>query len=206
MRKRSARHGCRRLRPVPTIETANRESTVTARVPGSSFNPILKPESSTEATDNGVRRTPDLANRMNTSWVKLFNGKDLTGWKPHPTQQGQWHVKNGVLIGSGGEISHLYTERDDYLNFHLKAEVRFSEEQAGRSSFARDSGPRFRRTHAISQGFSRHDQQLTSFPAEHGGSLQRPDSRARVDRPCQRTTAAARRMVHNGLFDDRRKL
>ena len=117
--------------PAPKIETANRESTVTAGVPRSSFNPILKSESSTEATDNGVRRTPDLTNRMNTSWVKLFNGKDLSGWKPHPTQQGQWHVKNGVLIGSGGEISHLYTERDDYRNFHLKAEVRFSEGASG---------------------------------------------------------------------------
>ena len=56
----------------------------------------------------------------------LFNGKDLTGWKTDPKQPGNWHVENGVLIGSGPSISHLYTERDDFTDFHLRVEARFN--------------------------------------------------------------------------------
>ena len=56
----------------------------------------------------------------------LFNGKDLTGWKTDPKQPGNWHVENGVLVGSGPSISHLYTERDDFTDFHLRVEARFN--------------------------------------------------------------------------------
>lgn len=59
-------------------------------------------------------------------FVTLFNGKDLTGWKPHPSQPGGWRVVNGVLVGSGPAISHLYTERDDYKDFHLRVEARIN--------------------------------------------------------------------------------
>ncbi len=55
-------------------------------------------------------------------WVHLFNGKDLTGWKTHPTQPGIWRVENGILIGSE-QGSHLFTERGDFSDFHLRAEV-----------------------------------------------------------------------------------
>jgi WD40 repeat protein len=57
----------------------------------------------------------------------LFNGKDLTGWKAHSKQVGNWHVSNGVLIGSGPSLSHLYSERDDFTDFHLRIEARFNE-------------------------------------------------------------------------------
>jgi serine/threonine protein kinase len=56
---------------------------------------------------------------------QLFNGKDLTGWKTHPKQPGDWRVVNGILIDSGSAgVSHLYTERDDYKDFRLRAEAR----------------------------------------------------------------------------------
>jgi uncharacterized protein (TIGR03067 family) len=38
-------------------------------------------------------------------WVQLFNGKDLTGWKTHPTQPGDWQVENGNLVGSARKTS-----------------------------------------------------------------------------------------------------
>ena len=57
----------------------------------------------------------------------MFNGKDLTGWKEHPNQKGNWHVANGVLIGSGPARSHLYTERGDFADFHLRVEARFNQ-------------------------------------------------------------------------------
>lgn len=58
-------------------------------------------------------------------WVQLFNGKDLVGWKTHPNQPGNWRVENGVLVGSllNGNANHLFSERADYQDFHLRAEV-----------------------------------------------------------------------------------
>jgi formylglycine-generating enzyme required for sulfatase activity/serine/threonine protein kinase len=58
-------------------------------------------------------------------WVQLFNGKDLTGWKELPEQTGSWQVIDGILVGSNGP-GHLYSARDDYQNFHLRAEVAVS--------------------------------------------------------------------------------
>ena len=58
-------------------------------------------------------------------WVQLFNGKELTGWKTHPTAPGKWQVKDGVLVGSGGD-GYLFSKRDDYENFHLRAEVKIN--------------------------------------------------------------------------------
>ena len=59
-------------------------------------------------------------------FVQLFNGKDATGWKTHPSQPGNWHVENGVLIGSGQTVSHIYSERGDYTDFHLHVEARIN--------------------------------------------------------------------------------
>ncbi len=58
----------------------------------------------------------------------LFNGKDLTGWKTHPSQPENWRVEHGILIGSGpAPISHLYTNHGDFKDFHLRAEVRIND-------------------------------------------------------------------------------
>src|SRR5205085_1595273 len=43
------------------------------------------------------------------------------------SQPGNWHVKNGVLIGSGLAVSHLYSERGDYKDFHLRFEARIND-------------------------------------------------------------------------------
>jgi hypothetical protein len=94
-----------------------------------------------EEHGDDVRQMPELvgktrgllalvsrARSQDDDWIPLFNGKDLTGWKTHPTQRGDWHVKNGTLIASGPSItSHLYTVRDDYRNFHLRLEARINE-------------------------------------------------------------------------------
>ncbi|HVX60946.1 MAG TPA: family 16 glycoside hydrolase, partial [Pirellulales bacterium] len=71
---------------------------------------------------------PDVAaapsqTRPTDGFLPLFNGKDLTGWKPHSSQPGKWRVENGVLIGDGPGASYLYSERGDYKDFHLRAEV-----------------------------------------------------------------------------------
>jgi uncharacterized protein (TIGR03067 family) len=66
------------------------------------------------------------ASEAEQGWVSLFNGKNLAGWKLHPDQPGDWKVENGVLVGSG-RPSFLFSERGDYENFHLRAEVKINE-------------------------------------------------------------------------------
>jgi WD40 repeat protein len=82
--------------------------------------------------DSTVRlwRLPDLppakADKGEPSargFVPLFNGKDLSGWKAHPKQPGEWRVRDGILT-CRGPLSHLFSDRADFENFHLKARVR----------------------------------------------------------------------------------
>jgi formylglycine-generating enzyme required for sulfatase activity len=55
-------------------------------------------------------------------FVPLFNGKDLTGWKTHPQDKATWEVKDGILVSSG-PVGHLYSEKDNYTNFHFRVEA-----------------------------------------------------------------------------------
>jgi hypothetical protein len=67
--------------------------------------------------------------------VKLFNGKDLTGWKPvlpDGKPEDVWSVKGGVLICKGKPNGYIRTEKD-YTNYVLKVEWRFNPQQAGNS-------------------------------------------------------------------------
>jgi serine/threonine protein kinase len=59
-------------------------------------------------------------------FVQLFNGKDLTGWKTHPDQPGDWTVEGGVLIGRGPTASHLFSDRGDFADFELRVEARIN--------------------------------------------------------------------------------
>jgi hypothetical protein len=60
-------------------------------------------------------------------WVRLFNGKDLTGWhQAEVHHHGEWTVAGGVLTGKTetGRLNVLYSDRVDFENFHLRTEVR----------------------------------------------------------------------------------
>lgn len=64
--------------------------------------------------------------RRAEGWVSLFNGKDLTGWKKR-TDDRNWRVENGILIGSGGEHNtFLFSDRGDWANFRLRVETRIN--------------------------------------------------------------------------------
>src|SRR5262249_13820020 len=102
-------------------------------------------------------------------WVQLFNGKDLTGWKLHPEpnkgaiqevikkeeggklvalygklKNGKevplWRVEEGILIGSG-PASHLFSERDDYQNFHYRIEAMINDKGNSGQYFRTAFGP-----------------------------------------------------------------
>ena len=56
----------------------------------------------------------------------IFNGKDLTGWQPPPTNL-HWKAEGGLLVGQSDEKktgSMLYTERS-FSNFVFETEVRW---------------------------------------------------------------------------------
>jgi len=61
------------------------------------------------------------------AWTQLFNGTDLTGWKTHPDQPGGWTVEDGVLIGRRDGRSHLFSERGDFEDFHVRAEAKIND-------------------------------------------------------------------------------
>jgi hypothetical protein len=70
-----------------------------------------------------LRRKPDTKD----GFVSIFNGKDLTGWKVRPGAPQNWAVKDGVLTGRGKGPNHLFTEKADYQDVHVRAEVRINE-------------------------------------------------------------------------------
>lgn len=75
-------------------------------------------------------------------WVQLFNGKDLTGWKTHPKDKAVWEVKDGVLFGTG-QKGHLFSDRDDYENFHYRVEARINDKGNSGQYFRSQFGPAF---------------------------------------------------------------
>ncbi|GIV09539.1 MAG: hypothetical protein KatS3mg019_1630 [Fimbriimonadales bacterium] len=70
--------------------------------------------------------------------LKLFNGRDLTGWKAYLADANAkmddvWRVENGILICKGSPLGYLYTERD-YKNYILRLEWRWApDKQPGNS-------------------------------------------------------------------------
>jgi uncharacterized protein (TIGR03067 family) len=83
----------------------------------------------------------DAAAKKDKGWVQLFNGKDLTGWKAHPKNPGKWRVENGVIVSDGDKVSHLFSERDDYENFHYRIEAKISDKGNSGQYFRAQFGP-----------------------------------------------------------------
>jgi serine/threonine protein kinase len=76
-------------------------------------------------------------------FVQLFNGKELTGWKPLPEEPGHWEVKDGILVGSQRR-GVLLSERGDFADFHLRVQVKIN--------LGGDSGILFRAGSKLPQG------------------------------------------------------
>lgn len=71
-------------------------------------------------------RAPDLKRTSLPRWgepIELFNGRDLTGWKPRsPSAKNGWTVREGVLVNAAPG-NDLLTERT-FTDFQLRAEFR----------------------------------------------------------------------------------
>ena len=73
-----------------------------------------------------AKRAPSLRRAGEPQWgepIQLFNGKDLTGWKPRGPSKDNWKVADGLLRNtvSGND---LMTERT-FTDFKLHAEFRY---------------------------------------------------------------------------------
>jgi serine/threonine protein kinase len=107
------------------IVRVRRELAKTNQPADTSTKPMLTaPKDGRSAQEVGEAKEPG---RDLDGFVPMLNGKDLTGWKTHPAQRGNWRVTQGLLIGSGPTRSHLYTERGDYKDFHLRVEARIND-------------------------------------------------------------------------------
>ena len=76
-------------------------------------------------------------------WVQLFNGRDLTGWKTHPNNPGNWRVEDGVLVSGGRDVSHLFSERGDYQDFQFRIEAKISDKGNSGQLFRAPFAPRY---------------------------------------------------------------
>ncbi len=73
---------------------------------------------------------PAVAEEAGAAWTPLFNGRDLTGWKPHGAER--WVVDKGEILGETltKEYGYLSTDKT-FRDFELK--VKFKAEGAGNS-------------------------------------------------------------------------
>jgi 3-keto-disaccharide hydrolase len=74
-----------------------------------------------------ARRAPILKRTSKPSWgesIVLFNGKDLTGWKPrHSKKRNGWMVRDGVLMNVSPGNDLMTTKK--FSDFKLHAEFRY---------------------------------------------------------------------------------
>jgi hypothetical protein len=74
-------------------------------------------------------------------WVTILDEKSFKDWKLMPAKagvavqesdgikkfdKGQWTFKDGVLKGEG-DVSHIFSPRGDYENFHFRIEAKISD-------------------------------------------------------------------------------
>ena len=55
-------------------------------------------------------------------WIKMFNGKDLTGWKASELPE-NWKVENGTIVAQGAR-SHLFFMTQECVDCEFEAQVK----------------------------------------------------------------------------------
>jgi hypothetical protein len=125
----------------------NLTETITAKLQGDEIKlSSTKPRESGEGQETvefGGRRQPPMPSAPDLKKVKfdksdrLFNGKDLTGWRlTDPNAINGWSVKDSLLINSAAQeegkphknFGNLRTERE-FEDFNLKVEVKVEKGQ-----------------------------------------------------------------------------
>jgi serine/threonine protein kinase len=101
------------------------EKQLAATAPVVTPRPAALPKPASAPPAPAPATSPQLSDEK---FVPLFNGHDLTGWIRDPRHPRDWRVEKGILVCPGGRSvqSILYSQRDDYKNFHLRMEARLS--------------------------------------------------------------------------------
>ena len=74
------------------------------------------------------------ANARNKKWSKLFNGRDLSGWKM--AGKGNFTVEDGMLVSHGG-MGLLWYENEKFRDFKLRVEWKVSQRCSNSGIFVR---------------------------------------------------------------------
>jgi len=79
----------------------------------------------------GLASVGSHAEAQKDEWTKLFNGRDLTGWKVFVDPRAKdadpksiWTVKDGVIVCTGKPAGYIITEKD-YDNYVLRVQWRW---------------------------------------------------------------------------------
>jgi hypothetical protein len=72
-----------------------------------------------EGSAGRLKLEPAIQDKDKGSWIELFNGKDLTGWKH--IGPGDFTVEDGALVSHGG-MGMLYYEAKSFRDFTLEVE------------------------------------------------------------------------------------
>lgn len=110
----------------PQWERRSDDVTVSGQVEGKTISGETTDDKGRKITFVG-QRSPDLKRTSKPEWgetVELFNGRDLSGWKPrHADQKHGWIVRDGILFNEKPG-NDLMTEQK-YTDFKLSAEFRY---------------------------------------------------------------------------------
>ena len=74
-------------------------------------------------------------------WIKMFNGKNLDGWKANERPE-SWKAVDGTIVGDG-EASHLFFMKEECGNCEFKAMVKISDGGNSGMYFRTAFGPGF---------------------------------------------------------------
>lgn len=69
----------------------------------------------------GSNPPADMVAMEGTGWERLYNRKDLAGWKVEPEQEGHWRAEDWIIAYDGkstGKIKDLWSERE-YGDFEM---------------------------------------------------------------------------------------
>ncbi len=74
-------------------------------------------------------------------WIKMFNGKNLDGWKANERPE-SWKAVDGTIVGDG-EASHLFFMKEECGDCEFKAMVKISDGGNSGMYFRTAFGPGF---------------------------------------------------------------
>lgn len=93
-------------------------------------------------------------------WKKIFNGKNLDGWKASQNPEA-WSVEEGGILKGTGPVSHLFYMNEMCENCEFKAEVKIADGANSGMYFRTAFGPGFPKGYEAQVNSSHRDPKRT---------------------------------------------